>query len=127
MLDRVPDLQLLLAHAGGTLPFVAGRLDSCYEHDLEIRGRLKQKPSEYLRTNCFLDGVIYGGKQIDLAESLVGADRIMYGTDNPFFPSMDGGDVWESAADNIDAAAAAAADTDGLLFQNANVALKLGL
>lgn len=34
MLDRYPGLKLLLAHAGGTLPFLAGRLDSCVSTDL---------------------------------------------------------------------------------------------
>lgn len=34
VLDRYPGLKLLLAHAGGTLPFLAGRLDSCVSTDL---------------------------------------------------------------------------------------------
>jgi len=33
--DRHPNLKFLLAHAGGTLPFLSGRLDSCVEHERE--------------------------------------------------------------------------------------------
>lgn len=29
VLDKFPNLKLLLAHGGGCLPFLAGRLDSC--------------------------------------------------------------------------------------------------
>ena len=32
-LDQVPDLKLLVAHAGAALPSLIGRLDSCVAHD----------------------------------------------------------------------------------------------
>jgi len=44
-LDIVPNLKLLLAHSGGTLPFLAGRLDSCVKHDLHLRDKLENLPS----------------------------------------------------------------------------------
>jgi len=47
MLDKVPDLKLLLAHSGGTLPFLAGRLDSCVKHDIHLRDKLQHAPSTY--------------------------------------------------------------------------------
>ncbi|KAF3059904.1 putative uracil-5-carboxylate decarboxylase protein [Daldinia childiae] len=31
--DQVPELRLILAHSGGTLPFLAGRIESCIVHD----------------------------------------------------------------------------------------------
>lgn len=33
-LDEIPNLKLLIAHAGAALPSLIGRLDSCVEHDL---------------------------------------------------------------------------------------------
>jgi aminocarboxymuconate-semialdehyde decarboxylase len=33
-LDQVPDLKLLVAHAGAALPSLIGRLDSCVAHDI---------------------------------------------------------------------------------------------
>jgi aminocarboxymuconate-semialdehyde decarboxylase len=32
-MDRIPDLKVLVAHAGAALPALIGRLDSCVEHD----------------------------------------------------------------------------------------------
>lgn len=48
-MDKVPDLKLLLAHSGGTLPFLAGRLESCVKHDKALRGRLQHPVSHYLK------------------------------------------------------------------------------
>ena len=33
-LDKVPNLKILVAHAGAALPSLIGRLDSCVEHDI---------------------------------------------------------------------------------------------
>lgn len=85
LLDKVPDLKLLLAHTGGTLPFLAGRLDSCYKHDLHLAGTLEHLPSEYLQ-RMFYDGIAYHFPALDCAQQMVGTDRIMFGTDHPFFP-----------------------------------------
>lgn len=49
MLDQVPDLKLLVSHTGGTLPFLAGRLDSCVAGDEHLAGVLKHAPSHYLK------------------------------------------------------------------------------
>ena len=49
MLDKVPNLKLIVSHTGGTLPFLAGRLDSCVSGDEHLAGKLKHKPSHYLK------------------------------------------------------------------------------
>jgi hypothetical protein len=33
VLQRHPGLKLLLAHGGGAIPFLAGRIDACLSHD----------------------------------------------------------------------------------------------
>lgn len=77
-LDKFPDLRILLAHSGGTIPFLAGRLDSCVAHDPAVRDRLKHEPSWYLK-RLYYDGVGYHAPALKLARELVGADRIMFG------------------------------------------------
>ncbi len=47
-LERHPGLKLLIAHAGGTLPYLAGRLDSCVKNDISKDFGLPRPPSEYL-------------------------------------------------------------------------------
>lgn len=104
--DAFPDLKFLIAHAGGTLPYLAGRIDSCMLHDYTIRHRLKHKPSEYLK-RFYYDAVIYSPESLAEAVRVVGADKIMFGTDCPFFPPLDNdpNGVWESVSWNTEAIA----------------------
>ena len=92
--DQHPKLQMLLAHSGGTLPFLAGRIQSCVNHEREFlaNGGHKQGPTrdiwDVLRTNIYLDAVIYGKPGLKAAIEAGGTDRVMFGTDHPFFPPL---------------------------------------
>ena len=83
MLERHPRLRLILAHSGGTLPFLAGRLDACTRVDENARRNLRKPFSEYLRM-MYYDGVAYHAPAVRCALDLVGPERIMFGTDHPF-------------------------------------------
>ncbi|KAG1695282.1 hypothetical protein DVH05_020661 [Phytophthora capsici] len=86
LLDQVPEtLRLLLAHSGGTLPFLAGRLDSCVEHDAAIAQKLQHPPSVYLK-RFYYDAVAYHEPALQCLIDFVGSDKIVFGTDHPFFP-----------------------------------------
>ncbi len=84
-LDRFPGLKLLVSHAGGALPYLAGRLDGCVAGNPHPSIRLRHAPSDYLRMMYF-DAISYQAPTLSLLISLVGADRILFGTDHPFFP-----------------------------------------
>ncbi|KIW33756.1 uncharacterized protein PV07_00580 [Cladophialophora immunda] len=93
--DRHPQLQFLLAHSGGTLPFLAGRIESCVAHEREFvaNGGHRQGPQrsiwDVLHTNIYLDAVIYGQPGLKAAIEAAGSvDRVMFGTDHPFFPPL---------------------------------------
>ena len=75
----------MVAHAGAALPSLIGRLDSCVAHDISIANRLLHKPSDYLR-RLYFDAISYSSPSINCLIEHVGEDRIMFGTDNPFFP-----------------------------------------
>ncbi len=83
--DRFPGLRLMVAHAGGVLPYLASRLDACVAGDAHSPVRLRYEPSWYLR-KLYFDAIGYQVPTLALLISLVGADRIMFGTDHPFFP-----------------------------------------
>lgn len=103
--DRIPELRILIAHSGGTLPFLAGRLDSCVAHDPAVADKLKHPPSYYLK-RLYFDAVIYHDTGLKTTVDLVGADRIMFGTDHPFFPPLKGEKGvtrWMSVDKNIEA------------------------
>jgi aminocarboxymuconate-semialdehyde decarboxylase len=85
--DKLPDLKMLLAHSGGTLPFLAGRLDSCVAHDPTCCEKLKHEPSYYLK-KLFYDSVCYNESALKCLLSFTSVNNVMFGTDNPFFPPL---------------------------------------
>jgi aminocarboxymuconate-semialdehyde decarboxylase len=81
-LDRYPELRVMLAHGGGYMPYQAGRL----EHGNNVRpelGRCELKPTEYLRRFAY-DTIVFGPTALRFLVDLVGADRVAYGSDEPF-------------------------------------------
>lgn len=101
--DAVPGLRLLLAHSGGTLPFLAGRIESCIVHDghLVAAGRVtpaRRTVWQVLREQVYLDAVVYSEVGLRAAVDASGADRLLFGTDHPFFPPLQGDaqGEWES-------------------------------
>lgn len=110
--DRHPKLLFLLAHSGGTLPFLAGRIESCVAHEREFiaNGGHRQGPQrsiwDVLHTNIYLDAVIYGQPGLKAAIEAAGSvDRVMFGTDHPFFPPLgdEHDNKWLSVESNKDA------------------------
>src|SRR5215813_6212296 len=82
VLDRFPDLQLILSHGGGFFPYQAGRFDRVY-HDLKSPTAPSQPPSAYLR-RFFYDTILHHPAALRYLRDLVGSDRLLLGTDYPF-------------------------------------------
>ncbi|GAB7354217.1 hypothetical protein MBLNU459_g4761t1 [Dothideomycetes sp. NU459] len=106
--DRFQKLNVLIAHSGGTLPFLAGRIESCIAHDAHLKheGKLEKRRNlwEVLKTNVYLDAVIYADVGLKAAIDASGADRLMFGTDHPFFPPLDKSETeWLSVKQNSQA------------------------
>jgi predicted TIM-barrel fold metal-dependent hydrolase len=109
--DAVRDLRMILAHSGGTLPFLAGRIESCVLHDghLVRAGKVtaeRRTVWDVLREQVYLDAVIYSEVGLKAAVDAAGsADRLMFGTDHPFFPPLtsDEEGQWESVTLNAEA------------------------
>ena len=55
--DRHPNLKLIASHGGGTLPYLAARLDRCHEKIAACSEVTATRPSEYLR-HIFYDSVL---------------------------------------------------------------------
>lgn len=80
--ERFEGLCVLLAHSGGALPFLAGRVESCVQHERsfgEERRRHSKSLWEVFKTNLFLDAVIYSDVGLKTAVDAVGADRVLFG------------------------------------------------
>lgn len=139
LFDRFPKLKVLLAHAGGAIPFLAGRIDSCEKH--ERTGAMgRGSIFEVLRRNVWLDGVVYHKVGVEAAVGVVGKERVLWGSDHPFFPPVgkggegvgeevgsegeeEGGEQWLSVTMNVDAVREAFGDdvegAEGVLGGNA--------
>lgn len=86
--DRHPGLQFLLAHGGGNLIFLKGRLNSAYEAtgweaDPYYRKNIAKAPGDYYQ-QMFFDTCSLSPESVDFTIQIAGADRVMFGTDYPF-------------------------------------------
>jgi aminocarboxymuconate-semialdehyde decarboxylase len=82
LLDRFPKLNICLPHAGGALPYLIGRLNHGWKVRQECRG-LKKPPSSYLRRFTY-DTISHAPESLNYLIKLVGADRVMMGSDYCF-------------------------------------------
>jgi len=80
--DRYPKLKLIASHGGGTLPYIAGRLDICHANMPACRERISALPSTYLR-KIFYDSVVFQQESLELAVKVGGVDKVLYGSDYP--------------------------------------------
>lgn len=76
-LDRYPRLKILHFHAGGVLPYAAGRLDK----NASIPG-IEEQPTAYLK-RMWVDTAMPHSLTIGMAIDFYGSDRVLYGSDNP--------------------------------------------
>ena len=81
-LDRYPDVKIIAAHGGGALPYLAGRLDICYDNMPACRERISKRPSSYLK-RIYYDSVVFQQESLELAIKVGGADKVLYGSDYP--------------------------------------------
>jgi aminocarboxymuconate-semialdehyde decarboxylase len=77
IMERHPDLKLVMSHTGGALPYQSGRMDKNGG-----QAKLPHKPSEYLH-RMFTDTVSPHSMGMKFAIEYFGIDQVMYGTDYP--------------------------------------------
>jgi len=91
VLQRFQKLKLIMSHLGGVLPYIAKRIDIESESIDKRLGRpyvlanISDPPSHYLR-KIFLDTVSLHEPAVKCAYETVGADRLVLGSDYPYWP-----------------------------------------
>jgi aminocarboxymuconate-semialdehyde decarboxylase len=88
VLDRFPDLNIILSHGGGTIPYLIGRFDLMYDRSDKASTGIaaKQKPSAYLRRFHY-DTILHDPQVLRFLAQMVRTDRIVLGSDDPFPPA----------------------------------------
>lgn len=111
-LERHPGLRVLLAHGGGSILALRGRLRHAHSFQPQARARLRESPEASLR-RLYYDTVVHDAALLRGLVETVGADRVVLGSDHPF----DMGDL--RPADSVRAAGLHAADEAAVLGGNA--------
>jgi len=82
--ERLPEsLRICFAHGGGGFAFLLGRVDNAWRHRDIVREDCPQLPSSYVK-RFFVDSAVFDPGALRLLVDVMGADRVMLGSDSPF-------------------------------------------
>jgi aminocarboxymuconate-semialdehyde decarboxylase len=81
--ERFPRIRWVLAHLGGTIPYLAERLDRGYEAYPVSRKNIRKPPSEYLKEQFYYDTVNFDPAALAFAIGFAGAGHLVAGSDYP--------------------------------------------
>lgn len=83
VMERHPDLKIVLVHGGGYLPAYSARMDHAYHARKDVREDLPRPPTEYLK-RFYLDTMVFAPDQLRYLIDRYGVDHLVLGTDYPF-------------------------------------------
>ena len=109
ILPRLPELRVMLSHLGGTIPFLWGRLSEgfrMFAGDWEWG-----EPRDHF-ARFHIDAIAYRPEPLEYAAGLLGAEKILYGSDDPFF----GAENMHQSAETIRASQGFDEKTKELIF-----------
>jgi predicted TIM-barrel fold metal-dependent hydrolase len=125
-MERRPNLRIILSHAGGTTPYLAGRIGLLAALP-RVRERAPQGPAHYLARFNYDTALSANPGALRSLQSLVGPDKILFGSDFPFAPEPIARASIESLAryDGFDPAALARIERDNALALLPRLAARL--
>jgi predicted TIM-barrel fold metal-dependent hydrolase len=127
LFDRYPRLKIVVAHMGGGLLPVMGRLDfgwrlGCDGMPEAAKIKCKKLPSAYLAEHLSVDTMGIWAPHVREAVEVFGVDHVMLGTDYGPVPIDP-----KEHVDIVNALAISAADKEKILWRNADKFFGLGL
>ena len=83
VLERYPNLKVVVGHGGGYLPYYPGRMDHAYKVRPECKQHISRPPSEYLK-KFYFDSIVYQEPSLENLVRFAGSAHVLLGTDYPF-------------------------------------------
>ena len=84
VLEKYPKLKLLHCHLGGVVPYLVGRMEIHFgSYAKEWGHKLPKTPSEYYKSQVYVDSISMHMPAMKCCLEYVGADHICMGTDYP--------------------------------------------
>jgi aminocarboxymuconate-semialdehyde decarboxylase len=118
VLTRHPGLKILLAHGGGALMALRGRLGRAYDVRPEARAEVSETPADLLG-GLYYDSLTHDSAVLADLVAFVGAEHVVLGSDRPFDMGAD------KPVDDIAALGLSPADEQRLLSGTARMLLGL--
>src|SRR5260221_488900 len=118
VLERHPNLRIVLYHAGGALPALVGRLDMGYRLVPECRNAIPRPPSSYAN-QFYFDIIAHSGGMLGHLVKTYCADRFVVGTDYPLPAGL------AHPVENVKALGLESIDENKILGANARQLLRL--
>lgn len=118
VMERYPNLKVILAHGGGALMMVRGRLAHSHTFQPQAQAKLKENPLDSLR-RFYYDTLTHDADLLKSLIEFVGVDHILVGSDYPF----DMGD--DHPANIVHALDIDQADKENILYGNAQQLLNI--
>jgi aminocarboxymuconate-semialdehyde decarboxylase len=82
MLREFPDINWIVGHLGGAVPYLMERMDNGWRDFPECRARIDELPSTYLK-RLYYDTVNFNPHMLHMAREMLGADHMVMGSDYP--------------------------------------------
>jgi len=90
VMDRHPKLKICLAHAGGFVPYQAGRWLHGWRVRPEPKARLRREPNRIIQRFLY-DSIAHCDDSLAFLVARAGADRVLLGSDYPYDMGMTDG------------------------------------
>jgi aminocarboxymuconate-semialdehyde decarboxylase len=83
VLEKYPGLKIILAHAGGQLPYIIGRMEHGYQVRPECKERVHQSPMTFFK-NFYFDIITHNADALRYLIRIAGSDHVLLGSDYPY-------------------------------------------
>ena len=83
---RTPDVKYVFSHAGGTVPFLAGRFAILDRMDVIPGAEARATAAETFRHLYWDTAASWGDPVLRMLRDVVGIDHVVFGTDYPYLP-----------------------------------------